>query len=147
MTYLVAYDGSPLAKSALLRAAEYGTAVDEAVHAVTVVPADGTLAREHGWLETDESFDRSVIADRVREDIHALVPDATVHCEFAEKHAARGRISRMIRGVAKAEQISVLFVGSEAAGHLVTRLASVGQSVAYGEYDLHITRRPHDDLV
>lgn len=147
MTYLVAYDGSPLAKSALLRATEFGTAVDEPVHVVTVVPADGALAREHGWLRADESFDRSAIAERVRDNVHMLVPDATIHSEFVEKHAARGRISRKIREVARNQAISVLFVGSEAAGHLVTGLASVGQSVAYGEYDLHIVRRPHPDLV
>lgn len=146
MTFLVAYDGSALAKSALLRAAEFGRATDAPVETVTVVPADGILARERGWLEAGESFVRDQVEDNVRAEVQSFVPDAVVHCAFVEKRAARGRITRQIRSTAKATDAGVLFVGSESAGHLVTGLSSVGQGVAYGDYDLHVVRRPHPEL-
>lgn len=146
MTFLVAYDGSPLARSALLRAADFAGAVDDSVHTVTVIPADGILARERGWLLTADGFDRSLLEERVTEDVRSYTPGATVHVRFAEKRAPRGRITREIRNVAYAEDIDVLFVGSESAGHLVTGLSSVGQGVAYGRYDLHVVRRIHPDL-
>jgi len=146
MTFLVAYDGSPLAKSALLRAAEFEPTVDDVLHVVTVVPADGDLARERGWLDPAETFSRQGITDDVEREVADFVDDAVVHCRFAEKYAPRGRLTRMIRTVADELDASVLFVGSESAGRLVSGLASVGQGVAYGEYDLHVVRRPHPAL-
>lgn len=146
MTFLVGYDGSPLAKSALLRAAEFESAIDGELHVVTVVPVDGDLARERGWLDAGETFSRQRITDDVTREVGNFVDGATVHCRFVEKYAPRGRTTRMIRTVADELDATVLFVGSESAGRLVSGLASVGQGVAYGEYDLHVVRRPHPSL-
>lgn len=143
MTFLVAYDGSPLAKSALRRALEFGGTAGASVRVITVVPRDGDLARERGWLDVDAEFDRETIERRLTLEVQGVSPDASVRCEFVEKHAPRGRITRLIRSTAKDLDVDVLFVGSESAGRFVSALSSVGQGVAYGEYDLHVVRRPH----
>lgn len=143
MTFLVAYDGSPLAKGALRRALEYGAASGTSVHVITVVPRDGDLARDRGWLEAGAEFDPKSIERRINTEVQEVAPDTEVHCEFVEKHAARGRITRLIRSTASDLDIDVLFVGSESAGRFVSAVSSVGQGVAYGEYDLHVVRRPH----
>ncbi len=142
MTFLVAYDGSALAQSALRRAREFGAATDTDVQVVTVVPADGMLARERGWLDDDADFDRETIELRVTAAVHEIAPATPVRCEFVEKHAPRGRITRLIRSTATELDADVLFVGSESAGRFVSALSSVGQGIAYGEYDLHVVRRP-----
>jgi nucleotide-binding universal stress UspA family protein len=143
MKFLVAYDGSPLSKSALLRAADFAETGDATVHAVTIVPEDGALARERGWIGVDGAFDIDRIETAIRGEVRGFIPDARVHAIAVEKHAAHGRITRKIRSLAREIGARVLFVGSESAGHLVTGLSSVGQGVAYGEYDLHVVRRPH----
>lgn len=143
MTFLVAYDGSPLAKSALRCAREFAGTDGTSIHVITVVPLDGDLARDRGWLAAGREFDRGNVDDCVRAAVQTVAPDATVHCEFVEKHAARGRITRLIRSTAEGLDVDVLFVGSESAGRFVSALSSVGQGVAYGEYDLHVVRRPH----
>lgn len=142
VTFLVAYDGSPLAKSALRRARELGDATGVDVRAITVVPKDGLLARERGWLDADAEFDRATIERRLAAAVDEVAPTTAVHCEYVEKHAPRGRITRLIRSTAKELDTDVLFVGSESAGRFVSALSSVGQGVAYGEYDLHVVRRP-----
>lgn len=142
VTFLVAYDGSTLAKSALRRAREFGAATGVDVQVVTVVPKDGMLARERGWLDADADFDRTTIVRRLVAAVDEVAPDTAVHCEFVEKHAPRGRITRLIRSTAKELDADVLFVGSESAGRFVSALSSVGQGVAYGEYDLHVVQRP-----
>lgn len=113
------------------------------VHVITIVPRDGDLARERIWLDADAEFDRETIERRLTMEVHGVSPDADVRCEFVEKHAPRGRITRLIRSTATDLDVDVLFVGSESAGRFVSALSSVGQGVAYGEYDLHGVRRPH----
>ena len=142
MTFLVAYDGSALAKSALRRAREFGAATGTDVHVVTVVPEDGMLARERGWLDADADFDRETVERRLTAAVGEIAPATPVRCKFVEKHAPRGRITRLIRSTATELDIDVLFVGSESAGRFVSALSSVGQGIAYGEYDLHVVRRP-----
>lgn len=143
MTFLVAYDGSPLAKSALRRALEFGAAAGTSVRVITVVPRDGGLARGRGWVDSGAAFDPSTIERRITTEVRGIAPDTEIHCEFVEKHAARGRITRLIRSTAEDLDVEVLFVGSESAGRFVSALSSVGQGVAYGDYDLHVVRRPH----
>ena len=47
MTFVVPFDGSALAETALVRADEFSEVLDERVVAVTVVPRDPEYAREH----------------------------------------------------------------------------------------------------
>ena len=54
MTFVVPFDGSKLAKAALVRAVEYSTALEEDVTAVTVIPERKRYAREKGWIEENE---------------------------------------------------------------------------------------------
>lgn len=143
VTFLVAYDGSQLAKSALRRALDFGAATGTSVRVITVIPQDGVLARDRGWLDAGAAFDRATIERRITTEVRAVAPDTEVLCEFVEKHAARGRVTRLIRSTAKDLGIDVLFVGSESAGRFVSALSSVGQGVAYGDYDLHVVRRLH----
>lgn len=143
MKFLVAYDGSQLAKSALTRAVEFRDATDADLDVVTVVPRDGGLARERGWLDPDATFDRERVESAIRGEVDSFSADVTLHCPTVEKYAAKGRIARAIRTHARESDVDVLFVGSESAGQFVTRLSSVGQGVAFGKYDLHVVRRLH----
>lgn len=143
VTFVVAYDGSRLAKSALRRAREFGAAGGQDVRVITVVPRDGVLARGRGWQDDDAAFDDDTIERRITAEVQDIAPDTEVHCAFVEKHAPRGRITRLIRSTATELDADVLFVGSESAGRFVSALSSVGQGIAYGEYDLHVVRRPH----
>jgi nucleotide-binding universal stress UspA family protein len=46
MAFVVPFDGSELAEAALVRAVEYGAALDEEIAAVVVVPERKQYARE-----------------------------------------------------------------------------------------------------
>jgi len=55
MTFVVPFDGSNLAEAALVGAVEYGTALQEDIAAVTVVPERKGYARQKGWIEEGRS--------------------------------------------------------------------------------------------
>jgi len=71
MTFLVPFDGSYLAEAALLRAAEYGEALDEDVIALTVVPDDEAYAIDVGWYEDgeDDPFGVPYVAGKLHEGV------------------------------------------------------------------------------
>ncbi|WP_436925507.1 universal stress protein [Halosimplex amylolyticum] len=143
MTLVVPFDGSPLAEAALVRADQFGTVFDEAVLAVTVVPADNArYARERGWIDDDERFDLSTVASRLREQVRELSPDAEFRRCVVDSYAPTGTIAKRVRELAKAVDASMVFVGSENAGRLVTGISSVGGAIATDvAYDVVIVRQ------
>lgn len=131
MTFVVPYDGSDLAETALVRAGEFGDVLDERVVAVTVVPrGNADYARERDWLGPDEAFDMHEVASRLHDRVHELVPSADFRTVDVDRYAPSGTISNEITRVAREEDASMLFIGSENAGRIVTSVSSVGGSVS-----------------
>jgi nucleotide-binding universal stress UspA family protein len=77
VTFVVPFDGSDLAETALVRAREFSEVLNERVIAVTVVPKGNTeYARDHGWLRHDEPFDMESIVTTLHKQVVDLIPDA-----------------------------------------------------------------------
>jgi len=142
MTFVVPFDGSELAAAALVRAVEFGGVLDERVLTVSVIPdGNAAYAQERGWLEADEPFDREAVVATLQEDVTALAPNAEFRYETVGRRATAGTIASRLRGIAREVDASMVFVGSENAGRLVSSLSSVGGTVAADDaYDVVIVR-------
>ena len=143
MTFVVPFDGTELAEAALVRAVEYGRALDEDVAAVTVIPERKRYARAKGWIgEEDESFDVEAVVERLRDRVHALAPSATFEYERIREFPPEERIADRIERLALRHDPNVVFLGSDNVGRVVTPLTSVGVHVAAERsYDVFIVRR------
>ena len=143
MTLVVPFDGSELAEAALVRATEFGAVFDEDVLAVSVIPkGNERYARDHGWLEAGEASDLETVVSRLHRQVTDLCPSADFRHKVVDRYASAGTVANRIRKVARAEDASMVFVGSENAGHMVTGLSSVGGGVAADdEYDVVIVRQ------
>lgn len=141
MSIVVPFDGSDLSRAALRRADAYRAVLDERVVAVTVVPRSERYAREHGWLDPGAAFDDRRVVAAVHEAVADIAPAADFRHEFTDRRGAAGTIARKVRDVAREEDASVVFVGSEDAGNLVSSVSSVGSTVAADDaYDVFIVR-------
>lgn len=142
MTLVVPFDGSELSETALVRAAEFGVVFNEEVVAVTAIPnADTSYARERGWLGPDEPFDLQSVVASLKEEIAKLCPSADFRYKVVGRYASSGAIGNKLRQMAVDERASMVFIGSENAGHLVTSVSSVGSNVAAEDfYDVVIVR-------
>jgi len=130
MTLVVPFDGSDLSKAALVRAAQFQEVLDEDVLVVSAIPrGNETYARNKGWLGSKESFDAEVIVERLRTPVADLHADAEFHHIFVDRYAPRGEVANALRKFAREHDASIVFVGSENAGRIVTGL-TVGRSVA-----------------
>lgn len=144
MTIVVPFDGSDLSKSALVRAAVLGDAFDEDVLAITIIPKnDAEYARDHGWLDPDEEYDHQTVVGRLHEQATDVAPSADFRHEVVGRYASAGTIATKLRKAAKAADASLVVIGSDNAGHMVTSIHSVGSTVAADEaFDVLIVRRP-----
>jgi len=68
-------------KPPLVRAVEYGTALQEDIAAVTVVPERKGYARQKGWIEEGEAYDVEAVVESLRERVRSLAPDASFEYE------------------------------------------------------------------
>lgn len=143
MSLVVPFDGSPLAKAALVRARQFDEVLNEHVIAVSVIPVGNTdYARERGWIETDEQFDGKQIVKKLEASVASLAPDAQFEYITVDRLAPRGTISTKIRKFATNAGATIVFIGSENAGRL-SRSLSVGSSVgSYHAYDTMIISNP-----
>lgn len=143
MSLVVPFDGGDLAKSALVRAAEFASAFDERVVAVSVIPeGNARYARERGWIEASEPFDLEVIVATLHEQVTDLYPSADFRHVTVDRFAPHGTIARRLKAMALENDASMVFIGSHNAGRVVTSFASVGASVAAEDaYDVVIVRR------
>ncbi|EMA54164.1 universal stress protein [Halococcus thailandensis] len=142
---LVPFDGSALAKTALSRAREFGSALGEDVLVLVVVPDDASFARERGWITADEPFDPQRAGDELAMTAGEIAPESEVHVETTEATSSLAStetdISRTIREVAHERDATVVFVGSENAGRVTAPPTSVGTPVAEDpDYDVYIAR-------
>ena len=142
MTLVVPFDGSELAEAALVRAMEFGSVFEEDVLAVSVIPkGDTAYAQERGWVNSEEAFDMEVVVSTLHKRVTDLCPSADFRHKVVDRYAAPGMISKRIRKIAKKEDASMVFIGSENAGRLVAAVSSVGGSVATDmHYDVVIVR-------
>ncbi|MDZ7701296.1 MAG: universal stress protein [Halobacteriales archaeon] len=157
MTFLVPFDGSALSKAALTRARVYAVALEAApatvrrevlrehpigVLAMSVIPESARYAREKGWIADDEPFQARAVVERLHGEVLEIDPGADFAHERVDGAAAAGTISNRLRRRAEAEDVSVVFIGSENAGRIITPITSVGGGVTADEdYDVHIVRR------
>lgn len=141
VTLLVPFDGSPLSVAALSRAVQFADTFQRPVLAVAVIPQNANYAREHGWIDAGEPFDRDAIIATLREQVAEHAPEAELRAERVDRNARAGSIARVLRRIARQEDATMLFVGSDNAGRLVTTLTSVGGNVAADQaYDVVIVR-------
>lgn len=146
MRYLVAYDGQDLSVAALERAAEYATAMAAEIITVTVVPNDEAYARDRGWIPAGESFTFGSVTKQLRAEITDSAPAAEAKFVQASRNASPGLIASKIRGVAREVDPSVVFIGSDNAGGLVTPISSVGGTLSgMANYDVYLVRHTEDD--
>lgn len=139
MTLVVPYDGSELAKTALIRAAQFDAVFDQGVVAVSVVPQNNSsYARARGWIDPEASFDGEAIVDALRQSVDEIAPDAAFRHLSVGRNAPAGTIANKLRQFAREQDASIVFIGSENAGRMVGSL-SVGSSVsAEQSYDTMI---------
>ena len=144
MTIIVPFDGGTLSKAALRRAGELGAVFDERVVAVSVIPnSNERYARNRGWLEEGEPFDPEVIISSLSMQVYTLVPEATFEYEVVSRYAQAGEIASKLRRIARRSEASLVVIGSDNAGQIVSSVSSVGSSVAADDaYDVMIVR--HD---
>ena len=147
MTLLAPYDGSPLARAAVTRAAAFGEFRDETVVVLTVVPEDRTFAEARGWVESDDEYDPAAVEGRFEAKVADLAPNAEFRAERpgpseSLSSSTPDDILRTIREVAREVGTAVLFVGSDNADRLAVPTDSIGSYLTDDpEYDVHIVRR------
>lgn len=127
MTLVVPFDGSELAEAALVRATEFGNVFDEDVLAASVIPkGNGEYARERGWIGPDNEFDLNAVISTLHKQVTELCPSADFRHIVVGRSAPSGTIAGRLRKMARNEDTSMVFIGSENAGHLVAAVGSVG---------------------
>lgn len=140
MTFMVPFDGSSLAQAALVRATEYAEALDESVVAVSIIPDDEVYLRQQGWTQSEETFDIESVTETLRGEVTELSPEATFRYERTTSSSPHS-IATEIQAAAADIQPTVVFLGSENVGEIVTPVSSVGGEVAANvEYDVYIVR-------
>ncbi|OVE83083.1 universal stress protein [Natronolimnobius baerhuensis] len=142
MTLVVPFDGSQLSETALVRATEFGNVFDEIVLAVSVIPKGNTkYARERGWIGSKDDFEMETVVSRLHTQVTSLCPSANFRHTVVDRYAPSGSIAKQLRRVARIEDASMVFIGSENAGQFVSAVSSVGGNVATDTgYDVVIVR-------
>jgi len=148
MPIMVPYDDSPLAATALERAAVLGEAFDCGVRAVTIVPEGQSYAREKGWIGPDEAFDRGTITDRLRMGVEEVVQDAEIDVRHVADRLPKGDVARRLRHAADEMGTELVCIGSENAGRIMTPLSSVGGGVASDTgYEVYLVRETESTIL
>lgn len=141
MQFVVAFDGTPVSKTALDRAETLSVAVDGDVTAVTIIPfGNAQYARERGWIDQGEPYSRETVLETLRASVESVAPTAAFSYRPVDRYAPRGKIGRVLRTAAQQMDVDVLTIGTENAGRVFTALSTVTRSVAGGSYDLYVVR-------
>ncbi len=143
MTLVVPFDGSDLARAALVRARQFDAVVQEGVVAVAVIPRGNTeYARKRGWIDATQPFDLDGIVDRLRESVAELAPEGRFEFIVTDRRARHGTIGKNLRRFARDNEATIVFIGSENAGRLTSSI-SVGSNVTTDrQYDTMIISTP-----
>ncbi|MHC3439281.1 universal stress protein [Natrialbaceae archaeon A-gly3] len=143
MTFVVPFDGSDLSEAALRRAGEYGKTFEENVIAVCVVSERRRYAREKGWIDDDEEFDLEAVVDELGERVREIVPDVEFDYEQIREYPPVEKIAEHVQTLIERHDPTVVFLGSDNVGGIVTPVSSVGAHVTADEaYDVYIVCHP-----
>ncbi|WP_136716831.1 universal stress protein [Halorientalis salina] len=138
MVFLVPFDGSALASTALERAVEFAT--DQEIIALSVVPSGKHYAEIKGW-DTASADGETAIA-MLEAEVEAIAEDATFEFVRTESRPPAAKIAKIIRRKADAHDASVVFVGSENAGKRASPVTSISPGITSDEsYDVYIARQ------
>lgn len=141
MSFVVPFDGTTLAEAGLVRASEYGNAMDEEIVVVTIVPERKRYAQKKGWIGEDEPYDVDAVVEQLRKRVQSLVPDATFDYEVIREAPPAEGIAARLESKIQEYDPAVVFLGSDNVGRIVTPLSSVGVHVATEDgYDIHLVR-------
>ncbi len=137
MVFLVPFDGSPQAETALDRAVTYGAALDTDVVAVSLVPTGSDYAQRRRRVDPTEDFAAETAASDLRRKIEEATDDAELRYEDFSAYSA-SELSETITQVARDVDASVLFLGSNDTEDVVVPMTEVGDDDAF---DVHIVRQ------
>ncbi|WP_254279037.1 universal stress protein [Haloarcula marina] len=137
MVFLVPFDGSPLAETALDRAVTYAEALDTDVVAVSLIPTGSDYAQRRRRVDPHEDFAAETAASDLRRKIEEATDDAELHYNDVSAYSAN-ELSETIRQVAKDVGATVVFLGSADTEDVVVPIAD---SADGNDYDVHIVRR------
>lgn len=142
MTYLVPYDGSDLADAALATARDHARADGRDLVAVVVIPRSNVrYAREKGWLDEGQSFDREAIEDGLESRARSIAPEVGFKVADVDRFGHRARIANAVGRVAARVDVHTVYLGSEKAGGSVVPSNSVGGDIANDpDVDIHVVR-------
>lgn len=142
MTFLVPFDGSDESRVGIRRAVELAPESVRVV-AFSVVPRGNVeWARESGLLGETEAYGNERVVSRLQARAHGVDDDVVFQHTTVDRYAPTGTISHEIRAFARDVDATMVFVGSEQAGGIVSSLQSVGSSVASDDaYDVVLVRR------
>lgn len=142
MTYLVPYDGSDLADAALATARDHARADGRDLVAVVVIPRSNVrYAREKGWLDEDQPFDREAIEDGLESRARSIAPEVGFKVADVDRFGHRARIANAVGRVAARVDVHTVYLGSKQAGGSVVPSNSVGGAIANDpDVDIHVVR-------
>lgn len=143
MSVVVPFDNSPLARTALQRGSSVQSAYGGTLYALTVIPKNNKrYARERSWIEHNQSFDTELITQRLQQEVTEIAPDAEFRSRVVGRYSPAGKIAREIRQFASGVDASLVVIGSEDAGSIVSNVSSVGGTVAANDdYEVLIVRK------
>ncbi|WP_276272615.1 universal stress protein [Haloarcula litorea] len=136
MVFLVPFDGSPLAETALDRAVTYAEALDADVVAVALVPTGDDYAQRRRRVDPHEDFAAETAASDLRRKIEEATDDAERHYEDSSAHAAE--LTAAVRRVARDVDATCVFLGSTEIEEVTISVSDLDDADAY---DVHVVRR------
>ena len=147
MSIVAPFDGGEYARLALSRAAALAADADADLLTISVIHRHADDPVSLGWLEPGEDWDPNVIAERLREAVAEIAPEAKPHIIRSSTGLPRGAVAREIRRFARGHDADLVVIGSENAGRIVTPVTSVGGKVATdAAYDVYLARRATSGL-
>lgn len=135
MVFLVPFDGSPPARSALDRAVAHGAALDREVVAVSYVPTGADYAERRRWVDPTEDFAADAVASDLERKIEEATDDAERRFEETGAHSPAGGLSEQVRRTARDVDATAVFVSCADDGRVVVPLED-----AEDDYDVYIVR-------
>jgi len=136
MVFLVPFDGSPLAETALDRAVNYAAALDTDVIAVSLVPTGSEYALRRKRVDPHEDFAAETAASDLRRKIEEATDEAELNYEDVSAYSSN-ELSDTVRQVARDVDASVVFIGSADTDDVVI---SISEPADEDAYDIHIVR-------
>lgn len=146
MTFVVPFDGSPLSKEALRRATEFAPVKDATIVAVSIIPHNNKkYAKEQGWVDDESEYELEAVVNRLESQVEEIAPDAEYHHRLVDRWANSGTIAARLKRFIRDEDTSMVFLGSENAGRIITSVSNIGPRLTTkNQIDIVLVRRLSD---